>query len=161
MIFYRLKLRQYSLSVKRKVNSWAKIKFSTAIFCLIVIVPDICEAYNYKIGHNSDEILFIYKDQIFDNENLTITLLREYRFNLPELAITGIKFEYKMWNSTNRLELFSSGDEIYQENRLRYKLSLGNLISNLQLGLSLNRVAIKGYEPITTMDGSISGGLTL
>ncbi len=161
MIFHRLKLRQYILSVKRKVNCWQKIIFSFAIFCLVFIFPYICEGYYYQIGDQTDDILYFNQNIKPENEILALTITREYRFNLSELAITGLQFEYKMWNSNNVFDLFSSGNDVYQENRLRYRLSVYNSFSHLNIGFSLNQIAVKGYESITSGCGIVAGGITL
>jgi hypothetical protein len=95
-----------------------KFNFSPTIFYLIFIIPAICDAHHYKIGDQSDDILFFNVGQKHKNKNFAVSLSHEYRFGLPELAVTGLNLEYRMRNVQSSLGLYSSGDDIYRENRI-------------------------------------------
>ena len=159
MTIHHLKLRQYASSVKRKVTCSNKFILSLTIFCIFFIIPTICDAYHYKIGDKSDDILFFNSYQKLINDNFALSLSREYRFGLPELAVTGLQFEYRMRDIRSKIGLFSSGDDIYRENRLIISGSNTLSIIIFHIGMSMDQTAIKGYNTITTNSARLAIGI--
>ena len=75
-----------------------------------------------------------------------MSIIHEFWYDLPELAVTGLKSQFRLGDSTNRLSIFSSGDEVYRENRLLIAHSRSHSILNFDLAISLNQIAIKNYS---------------
>jgi len=146
----QVKIRFNNLPVKRKIHPLTIILTSFVLFSNFLTLAKPCQAAFEGISPHTVGFLFWSDFFYLSNNAASIKLEREWRYNLPELAINRLNLITTHRKYIGTAGWISSGDEIYRENRLVLGGGLTRRSMLLLLTGNIYHLTIKNYGSSTT-----------